>query len=240
MKKILYIAAFLATALALAGCNKQNNDSWYYATVTCRPAADGTFYMKLDDTTALVSSNITKYPYGKAAEKRATVFYSIDKKAPAIEISGYKRTYSVTLTSIDTLYAKKPVQSMGSFKEDSTAFGNNTISPVLVGNIFPPTMIEDGYLCISFNFYASGFVTHQMNLVTGVNPENPYEVELRHNACGDDPLYEYRGHMEFPLKSLPDTQGRTVDLRLKWRDMYTGETSSTVFKYCSRTDWPAD
>lgn len=238
MKKILSAAALLTVVLAVAGCNKHDNDPWYYATVTCRPAGDGSFYMKLDDTTALVSSNVTKYPY--KGEKRATIFYYIDKDVTPEGIPGYRKTWSISLTSIDTMLVKQPVQSLGTFKADSAAFGNELVGLVLDGSVFPPTMIEDGYLCLSFPFYASGFIPHVFNLVTGVDPERPYLVEFRHFADEDDPLYKYKGHIEFPLKGLPDTEGKTVDLTLRWNNLATGKPDSTVFKYCSRPDWPAE
>ena len=43
--------------------------------------------------------------------------------------------------------------------------------------------------------------------------------------------------MNFPLKSLPDTGGKTVKLTLKWYSSTQREMVEKQFDYCSRTDW---
>lgn len=71
-----------------------------------------------------------------------------------------------------------------------------------------------------------------MNLVTGENPDNPYEVTFYHNADGDVNGYWGYGIVAFKLDKLPDTEGKTVDLTLKWKS-YNGDRKVT-FKYCTR------
>mgnify|MGYP000385156400 CR=1 FL=1 len=45
------------------------------------------------------------------------------------------------------------------------------------------------YLTLRFRALWGGQKVHYINLVTGVNPDNPYEVELRHNVNGDPQNY---------------------------------------------------
>lgn len=71
-----------------------------------------------------------------------------------------------------------------------------------------------------------------MNLLTGVNPDDPYEVEFRHDAEGDDERKWGDGLVAFSLKDLPDTEGKTVTLKLRWQS-YSG-TKQANFKFCSR------
>ena len=74
-------------------------------------------------------------------------------------------------------------------------------------------------------------MTHTVNLLAGVNPANPYEVEFRHNANGDYNYYVGDGLVSFDLSKLPDTEGKTVKLTLKWTS-FSGP-KSVVFDYCT-------
>ena len=64
------------------------------------------------------------------------------------------------------------------------------------------------------------------------NPENPYEVEFRHNAFGDTEGKMGDALVAFKLDELTDTQGETVKLKLKWNS-FSGEKSAE-FDYCTR------
>ena len=75
--------------------------------------------------------------------------------------------------------------------------------------------------------------THYINLLTGVNPENPYEVELRHNVNGDPQNYWRDALVAFNLNdALPDTNGKTVKLTIRWRS--SQGYKKVDFDYCSR------
>lgn len=69
-------------------------------------------------------------------------------------------------------------------------------------------------------------------LLLSENPENPYEVEFRHNAKGDIYGRYADGLVAFKLDALPDTEGKTVKLKLKWKS-FSGEKSAE-FDYCTR------
>ena len=48
------------------------------------------------------------------------------------------------------------------------------------------TLVEDGYLTLRFRtIYGNTARKHFVNLISTDNPDNPYEVEFRHNAYGD-------------------------------------------------------
>lgn len=242
MKNTLKVIVLVcAAAFLFASCdkNKGKYTIYYQSTVTVKKTADGGFFMKQDDTTALVSTNVSKYPFDeKTSEKRAMIIYSVNEGAKPTPIKGFKNTYSVVLSALDTIFCKQPVKTLGSAEKDAKNFGNDYMGLYLSKEIFPTTMIEDGYLMMRLAFSGSGYVAHEFNLVTGGNPANPYSIEVRHNAFDDDPLVDYTGIICFPLKSLPDTQGKTVDLTLVWNSIVSNQKDSTTFKYCSRTDWP--
>ena len=91
------------------------------------------------------------------------------------------------------------------------------------------TIVEDGYITLRFRTYFNEGKKHILNLVKG---ENPYEIILHHNAMGDTRGPIRDGLVAFKLTDLPDTQGKTVDLTLKWQS-FSG-IKSVRFKYKSR------
>lgn len=245
MKRITAVTIAACAALSfLASCAKdamRPDGDWQLATVTLRPQADGSFYIRQDDSTALVVSNsdLQKYPFGSDGEKRALVQFVIDDNAPTpsgMDLTEYKYRYSITLSSIDTIFTKDPVPSTGS----DEVFGNDALGLYLSDSgFFPYTVIEDGYLNVGFNIdWAIPQLKHSINLVTGTNPDDPYEVHLRHDAGADSSSGVRRDCLvAFPLRSLPDTHGKTVKLTLKWLSSVTGEIESAEFDYRTRTDW---
>jgi hypothetical protein len=80
-------------------------------------------------------------------------------------------------------------------------------------------------------------VTHHVNLIPTNNPENPYEVEFRHDAKGDVGGRMGDGIVAFKLDDLPDTEGETVKLKLIW-NAFNGVTKSVEFDYKTRTATP--
>ena len=95
------------------------------------------------------------------------------------------------------------------------------------------TIAEDGYLTLRFRtVWGAGSQPHFVNLLLGNNPDNPYEVEFRHNAYGDTYGESGDALVAFKLDGLPDTEGKTVKLALKWKS-FSGDKSAE-FDYCTR------
>jgi len=87
------------------------------------------------------------------------------------------------------------------------------------------TIAEDGYLTLRFRtMWGNRSQAHFVNLLMSKDAENPYEVEFRHNAFGDVYGEPADGLVAFNLDSLPDTEGKTVKLKL----------------YCTRKSTPAN
>ena len=77
------------------------------------------------------------------------------------------------------------------------------------------TIAEDGYLTLRFRtMWGNRSQAHFVNLLMSKDAENPYEVEFRHNAFGDVYGEPADGLVAFNLDSLPDTEGKTVKLKL--------------------------
>lgn len=95
------------------------------------------------------------------------------------------------------------------------------------------TVAEDGYLTLRFRALWGGQKVHYINLISGVNPDNPYEVELRHNVNGDPQNYWRDALVAFNLNdAVPDTEGKTVKLTIRWRS--SKGYKKVYFDYCSR------
>lgn len=230
LKRFFYIVLGVAVASsALIACDNDDDD-WdiYYpnALVTVRPLSDGGCYFQLDDNTTLKPVNITKSPFGDR-EVRALTNYSKSKEPS----SPYD--HSVYVNWLDSILTKDAIS-----KEQMLPDVNYGNDPVEIVRDWV-TIAEDGYLTLRFRtVWGSIGRVHYVNLITGVNPANPYEVEFRHNANGDTYGFLRDGIVAFRLDGLPDTEGKTVKLSLKWRSFSGDKTAQ--FDYRTRTTTPSE
>lgn len=218
---IVAFALLSATAL-LQSCS--DNDDMYTilpnALVTAKTDTDNTFYLQLDDNTTLLPTNISKSPYGEK-EVRALVNYA------TLDQSSGKYTKAVYVNWIDSIRTKNTIEFVS--EEESEEYGSDPVEIIKDW----VTIAEDGYLTLRFRTlwgYAGN--VHYINLIRNVNPENPYQLELRHDANGDKGGSIRDALVAFSLKDLPDTEGKSVKLKLVWNS-FSGEKSAE-FDYCSR------
>ena len=95
----------------------------------------------------------------------------------------------VHINWIDSIRTKNPILA----DTDNDDIGNDPIEIVKDW----VTIGEDGYLTLRLRtLWGYSNIKHEINLLSGVNPENPLEFELRHNAHGDAAL---RGHSPKPV-----------------------------------------
>lgn len=212
------------------------------ATATVKPLSDGSYYLKLDEDVALRVNNSgwEKFPFETVQERRVMISYISNMKdiePRPLGMEKFKHIYSVSLTNFDPILQKSIVPHT---EDDDKAYGKDFIGVYLDENIFPPTIIEDGYFNILFNvnLYDTS-IKHDINLVSGVDETDPYVLELRYNANGDTKFERKMDqYVAFSLRDLPDTHGETVKLTLKWYSPVAQGWTSAEFKYKSRTDWP--
>ena len=219
-------AAILCCAAGLGACS--DDDDYDYsqmlpnALVTVKTAADERCYLQLDDSTTLMPVNMKTSPFGKK-EVRALVNFN-----PSDAASGaYSK--AVTINWIDSILTKPLAEDLGGVRNDEV-YGTDPVDMVADW----VTIAEDGYLTLRFRIGINGnsMKRHFVNLLAGTNPDNPYEVEFRHNAYGDNGSMPSDGLVAFRLDRLPDTQGKTVKLTLKWKSP-EGEKRAT-FNYRTR------
>lgn len=224
-KKWFVMAAAVVASLGFQSC--LDDDEYDYsllvpnALVTVKNNADSSFFLQLDEQTTLLPVNMDKSPFGEK-EVRALVNYTeVD------EPSG-DYTHAVHVNWIDSLLTKSLAPNLG-VDENNRVYGNDPVEMVADW----VTIAEDGYLTLRFRTRWSDLgKKHFVNLIPTNNPDDPYEVEFRHNAYGDTYGQVGDGLVAFDLASLPDTEGKTVKLTLKWQS-FTGEKSAQ-FDYCTR------
>lgn len=226
--KRLKLTAFVLAMLTLTGTLQScddDDDDWEYilptALVTVCPQPDGTFYMQLDNTRRLYASNIKTSPF-KDKEVRALVNYTEDPYDPSTNTNSLP---TVHINWIDSIRTKKPVPTLG--EENAEEYGNDPIEIVRDW----VTVAEDGYLTLRIRtLWGPGNTPHYINLVSGVNPDNPYEFELRHDARGDLGGYTGDALIAFNLNELPRPSDEDVKIKLRWRS-FSGEKSTEFDLY---------
>lgn len=228
--KIKYCKWFVAASMILGTVGLQsclNDDDYSYtkalpnALVTVKTTADNAFFLQLDDKTTLLPTNVTKSPFGDK-EVRALVNYtSVDEPSGDYD-------QAVHINWIDSLLTKQMAPNLGE-TDNNEKYGTD---PVEIVNDWV-TIAEDGYLTLRFRtLWNNNSTPHFVNLISTGNPDDPYEVEFRHHAYGDTYGVPGDGLVAFRLDQLPDTEGKTVKLTLKWKS-FSGD-KSTQFDYCTR------
>ena len=204
--KLSVILLAMATTL-FSSCLDDNDDNCISfrptALVTVKPDTDS-FFLQLDDSTRLFPVNMTKSPFGDK-EVRALVNYNIEE--------GKKSAFQkVHINWIDSIRTKMTVPSLGD--KNTATYGND---PVEIVNDWV-TVAEDGYLTLRVRTrWGYNNKVHYLNLLTGVNPENPYEVELRHDANGDSPIQMGDALIAFNLRELLKGADKDkVKFTLRW------------------------
>ena len=228
MKSLFGLVAAVMLVSSFSACDNDDTYIWYYdavpnALVTVKPVDGAGFYMQLDDSTTLHPVNMSVSPYGDK-EVRALVNYAYVRS----EGNDYeKRSFKVNVNWIDSILTKPAVPYPAD--GDVSEYGEDPIEIVRDW----VNIAEDGYLTLRFRTrWGNNGVVHFVNLLTGVNPDDPYEVEFRHNAYGDVNGTPGDALVAFRLSDLPDTNGKTVKLTLKYKS-FSGE-KSIRFDYCSR------
>ena len=132
-----------------------------------------TFATPVEDSTTLEATNLKTSPFGEK-EVRALLNFT-DTGEPGTTYD--KKVY---VNWIDDILTKSLVEDLGEGNDEK--YGSD---PVELANSWV-NIAEDGYLTLRIRtLWGRPGQTHVVNLLTGTNPDNPYELELRHDAMGD-------------------------------------------------------
>lgn len=216
LKKLFFASLIVGSSMTLfQSCLDDNNDNGLLsptALVTVCPEESGSFVMNLDNRTVLIPNNVKTSPFGDK-EVRALVSYTEDDN-----VAHDAEVREVYVNWIDSIRTKAPVVST---EDNAITYGND---PVEIVNDWV-TVAEDGYLTLRIRTtWGLRNQPHVFNLVTGINPENPFEMELRHDA-GEDLNGELGDALiAFNLNGLPGFN-ETVKIKLRW-ESFSGEKST--------------
>lgn len=187
------------------------------ALVTVKPQGEGrAVLLQLDDSTTLTPLNMSESPYGDKEVRALCRFRLAGQQAD-------NRNFKVYVDWMDSILTKRMAVDLGT-AENVKTYGND---PVEIMRDWT-TVAEDGYLTLRFMTRWGDNVPHLVNLVAD-NKDNPYELTFHHKGNTEGPT----GYalVAFKLNDLPDTKGKTVDVKLKWQS-FSGDKSVT-FKYCT-------
>lgn len=217
------ILLLATSAVGFISCSDDDNDIYRNlypnALVTVKPVDANSFYMQLDDNITLKPTNMTSSPYGNREVRALINFDYVNQDA-----SPYNR--AVWVNWMDSVLTKPavPIAEL----QPSVEYGDDAVEIVRDW----VTIAEDGYLTLRFRtLWGLRGRPHSVNLATGVNPNDAYEVEFFHDANGDTPSHYGDAIVAFRLDGLPDTEGKTVKLKLKWKS-FSGYRWAE-FDYCT-------
>lgn len=213
-RTLIAIAAVIAAAVSISSCrsDKFDPDGILINAVVTVKSVDGRCALQVDDTTKVFPTNVKNDIFG-GKEVRALTQLTAKQKTPLAD------GQDVEVLWIDSILTKKAV-----LVEDGIDYGHD---PVEVYNDWL-TVAEDGYVTLHI-LTSAGYSTkpHIVNLVTGTNPENPYELVFCHDAQGNAGPGTNDTVIAFNIRDiLPETAGE-VELLIRF-DSYEGPKSFTL------------
>lgn len=215
--------------LALSSCAEKSGPDYTLAypnaLVTAKTSADNVFFLQLDDKTTLFPVNVSKSPFGEKEVRALCHFDFVEGKSEHFD-------RNIRLNWIDSVRTKSTVMSLGDEDADEEAYGE---APIGIYNNWI-TVLEDGYLTLSFcAYWGNPSIAHSIDLVAGVDPDDPYLLDLRHNDFNDNYYFDVvraNGIIAFKLNHLPDTKGETVKLKIRFNSINGGQRI-IAFDYCT-------
>ena len=226
---ILPILAAAVAGIMATSCLKDSdyeNYSFYpNAVVTVKTSDAGAVYFQLDDETTLVPENIKKPIY----DKEVRAFMNFSDKGPWTGANEESLEFDrlVYVNMLDSIRTKDAVVTLGSTGADDDKFGTAPVE--IVDNWY--TSLEDNYLTVAFcGYWGDPRETHEINLVYGTDPSNPYLVELRHNPLEDTrhPAdVQAIGVIAFRIDDIPGIEGKADHLDIRYVS-FTGTKTVTI------------
>ena len=215
LKMILSIG-LIAVSMSMQSClDDDSGQSLNHsnAVVTVKSDENGLTYFQLDNKTILCPDSKEKLYNGK--EVRALLNYE------DVSTNAIKFTKIIHINWIDSISTKDIVKV-----ENGVIPNNIGNDPIEVVNDWV-TVLEDGYLTLRVRAsWGNSSIPHFINLLTGTNSKDPYEVELHHDINGDKSERFGDALIAFRLKGLDFKDGQK--LTLCWKS-FDGSEKKHVF-----------
>lgn len=214
-KTFIIIAAIVAAAISLPSCSMKDDykvDGQLVNAVVTVKNEGGKCALQVQDDIRVYPTNAKEGLFG-GREVRALTQFTTKSKEPIVN------GQEVELLWIDSILTKKALVA-----EDGIEYGKDAVD---IYNDWL-TVAEDGYVTLHIRTYMGyGNVSHIVNLIGGVNPENPYEFEFCHDAKGDLDGRVNDAVVAFNVRDfLPETAG-DVELTIRFKS-FSGPKSFTL------------
>ena len=131
--------------------------------------------------------------------------------------------YQEEIDKLITQTGKISDELLEGIEKDAKAFGNDPIEIVRDW----VSVAEDGYVTLRIRTLWGGITKHVINLVSGVNKDNVYEFDLRHNAQGDTNGRMGDALIAFDLNSLWKKHPKELKIKLNWLS-FSGKKSAEL------------
>lgn len=203
MKFIFAIVALLMSSVTFVSCDDDDEMSMtvYSALVTVKTGDDGNSYFQIDKNTVAHLTNVNGKLYEGKEVRALTQFERVNT-------DGKSQDWQARVFWVDSILTKKAVPSVD--VQTDSEYGSD---PLEVTRSWT-TVAEDGYITLHF-FTRWGFGgKHRVTLVSGVNPENPFEFDFRHNAFGDTEGQMSYGIVAFNIKDVIAQAGEPTEVTI--------------------------
>lgn len=186
MKKNGLFLLTALTTLVFAACNDSDGDfakNWAFASVCTLDNND--YYFRLDDEKTVYPSDKSRIgAYQAQQDTRAIIFFNLLKEG----VAGYD--HNVALYDVQDIYTGQT--RIVTNEQEADELPDDMIS-------FFGARVNSNYLNLGIGFHASDLSKHSFLLVrntsTEPKPEDTKEgylnLELRHDAAGDNDGYDY-------------------------------------------------
>lgn len=215
----------LVASCLISSCMNDDDENWILshptALVTVYTSENNAVQLQLDESTILTPTNITK-PLFDGKEVRALVNYTVESQNGSNQ--------NIHVNWIDSIRTKMPV--ICTSQKEADGYGEDPLEIIKDW----VTVAEDGYLTLRIRTkWGNTGKKHILTLVSGLNPENPFELELHHDANGDTKGTTADALIAFNLNKLADTDLEEKTITLKWESFSGEKTAKFKLNMHSRT-----
>lgn len=208
------------TAVTFTSCDMDDDNDYHLvrptAVVTVYPADDA-FTMQLDDETVLIPTNKKVSPFGEKIVRALVNYVEVSDDQVQGRTSDKQRYVQVNW--MDSIRTKLPIVANDAF--DAEPYGDD---PIEIVNDWV-TVAEDGFLTLRIRTRWSNGARHDINLISGLNPEDLNELTLLHHAHGDTEGMLSDALVAFNLNQLWPDETEKKNIKLKWTS-FSGEKST--------------
>lgn len=220
LKTFLLVLVSILVTSTMYSC--MDDDDAYsdnkFAIVTIKPLENNTYYMQWRDSITFWPAVGAAPDFGLDQERRAFIYFTVLGDSTERDTQGYD--YAIRVNRIDSVLTKSIAKDLG--EKNDEYYGND---PVWMKSIW----IEDDYINFQFESYFNGETKHFLNLVK-MNDTGTYELEFRHNAYNNLSGGLGWGLASFRLNELPDTEGETVKMKIKYKSYEGNRTIELDYK----------